>query len=137
LNEVDAIQAVVSRVIDGSTLDAQVNGQRTPVGYLGAETPPANTPCGMAALARNRELAGATVLLKADLAYDRDRMGRSLYYAYTPDGVWIDQVLVGEGLAHAVRLDGTGGADLAAAEAEARSAGRGCLWSDPAGSTET
>jgi endonuclease YncB( thermonuclease family) len=122
-------EAVVSRVIDGSTLDAQVDGQRVPVGYLGAETMPANQPCGQAALERNRELAGNRVLLMADPQYQFDELGRRLYYAFTVDGVSIDETLVREGLAHAVRTEAVEGSQLEAAEAEASAAGRGCLWS--------
>jgi endonuclease YncB( thermonuclease family) len=77
---------------------------------------------------RNRELAGDRVLLEADPAYDYDSVGRRLYYAYTPDGRSIDETLIREGLAQAVRADASHGADLLAAQAEAESAGRGCLW---------
>ncbi|HYW86482.1 MAG TPA: thermonuclease family protein [Chloroflexota bacterium] len=121
-------EAQVNRVIDGSTLDAQINGIRVPVGYLGIETMEANQPCGQAALERNRELAGDRVLLMSDPLYEFDPLGRRLYYAFTVDGVSIDEVLVREGLAHAVRTDAVEGNTLAAAEAEAAAAGRGCLW---------
>ena len=79
-------------------------------------------------LARNRELAGAAVLLAEDPAYQADPLGRLLYYAYTREGVSIDATLIGEGLARAVRPDARYGAYLTALEADARAAGRGCLW---------
>ncbi len=128
--EVDdpAPEATVTRVIDGSTLDAQINGIRVPVGYLGVQTMDANQPCGQVALQRNRELAGNHVLLMTDPQYDFDEFGRRLYYAFTVDGVSIDEALVREGLAHAVRTDGVEGSTLEAAEAEAAAAARGCLW---------
>lgn len=127
------VEAAVNRVIDGDSLDAQLLGNRTAVGYLGADAPPSNQPCGPEALARNRELAGARVLLEEDPAYRVDALGRRLYYAYTPEGLFIDAVLVREGLAGAARLDARYGASLAALEADARAAGRGCLWSGAAG----
>jgi endonuclease YncB( thermonuclease family) len=125
------IEAQVTRVIDGMSLDARVSGNRTAVGYLGAETPAANQPCGQVALARNRELAGPAVLLEEDEAYQFDQLGRRLYYAYTLDGVWIEEALIREGLARAVRTDARHGAYLAAVQAEAEAAGRGCLWEMP------
>jgi endonuclease YncB( thermonuclease family) len=123
---------MVTRVIDGSTLDAQVNGIRVAVGYLGVDTPPANQPCGQAALERNRELAGERVLLMTDPNYEFDALGRRLYYAFTIEGVSIDEVLVSEGLARAVRTEAVEGSVLQAAEADAAAAGRGCLWEAPA-----
>jgi endonuclease YncB( thermonuclease family) len=123
-------EADVSRVIDGSTLDASIDGQRVAIGYLGVDTPPANEPCGQQALARNRELAGTRVLLMADPQYEFDIAGRRLYYAFTLDGTSIDEVLVREGLGRAVRTEGVEGSQLQAAEAEAAAAGIGCVWQD-------
>jgi endonuclease YncB( thermonuclease family) len=121
-------EGVITRAVDGNSLDAHVGGHRTLVGYLGAETPLATQPCGPDALARNRELAGRRVYLEDDASYPFDERGRRLFYAYTEDGVSIDAVLIGEGLAHAVRTDGRYGAYLALLQAEAEAAGRGCLW---------
>jgi endonuclease YncB( thermonuclease family) len=123
------IEATVTRVIDGMTLDAYVAGQRTAIRYLGAESLPSNQPCGTEALARNRQLAGTRVLLEEDSKYQFDGAGQQLYYAYTADGQSIDATLVREGLARAVRLDASHGAELAQLQAEAQAAGRGCLWS--------
>lgn len=122
------IDATVTRAIDGMSLDAHVFGRRTAVGYLGAETLPANQPCGQQALARNRELTTSRVLLMEDPAYQFDEYGRRLFYAFTPDGQSIDEILIREGLARAVRTDASHGPELAAAQAEAEAAGRGCLW---------
>jgi endonuclease YncB( thermonuclease family) len=68
------------------------------------------------------------VLLMSDPNYDVDAIGRRLYYAFTPDGVSIDETLVREGLARAVRTEAAEGSTLEAAEAEASAAGRGCVW---------
>lgn len=120
--------ALITRVVDGDTLDAQVNGMRTPVGYLGVSVPDLNQPCGNEALARNQELTAAGVILQPDPLYTSDERHRTLYYAFTPDGTSIDATLVSEGLAHAVRTDAAQGAALAAAEADASANNRGCLW---------
>lgn len=131
-----AAEALVRRVVDGQSLDAYLSGNRTFIGYLGAQSPYANQPCGREALARNRELVADRVLLEEDPTYLLDEHGRRLYYAYTRDGVSIDETLVREGLAWAVRGDARYGAYLAALQAEAEAAGRGCLW-DGSSATET
>jgi endonuclease YncB( thermonuclease family) len=123
------IEALITRVVDGSTLDAQVEGARTPVGYLGVSVPDINQPCGEQAFERNRELTGQGVLLESDPLYTVDDRHRQLFYAYTLDGVSIDETLIREGLAHATRTDAAHGADLAAVEADAAASAQGCLWS--------
>src|SRR5688572_12365427 len=128
--DTDTLEATVTRVIDGSSLDVRVDGNRTAVGYLGVETPDANEPCGQEALARNQELASPAVRLEPDPTYEVDERGRRLYYAYTLDGRSIDETLVGEGLAFAARADASRGADLAELQMLAAMEGRGCLWND-------
>ncbi|HEX2514454.1 MAG TPA: thermonuclease family protein [Chloroflexota bacterium] len=120
--------ATVNRVIDGSSLDAHVDGQRTALGYLGVETDSPREPCGQEALERNRELAGRRVQVQEDPTITFDALGRRLYYVSTLDGESIEETLVREGLARAVRPEGHRGAVLAEAQAEAQAAGTGCLW---------
>jgi endonuclease YncB( thermonuclease family) len=123
------VAATINQVIDGMTLDAQVSGMRIPVGYLGVETPSPAQRCGREAIARNRELAGVgQVLLTADPLYQVDERRRQLYYAFTPDGRSIEEVLIGEGLAVAVRTDATRGAALLALQESVQAGGKGCLW---------
>jgi endonuclease YncB( thermonuclease family) len=123
------IEAPVTRIIDASTLETRILGNRAGVKYLGVWTPAVTQRCGPEAEARNRELTGIRVLLEEDPGYRFDSSGSLLYYAYTPEGLSIDAVLVREGLALAVRPDARHGAVLAALQAEAEAAGRGCLWS--------
>jgi endonuclease YncB( thermonuclease family) len=122
------VEAIVNQVIDGNTLDAQIDGIRTPVGYLGIETPGPGSPCGLLAIERNRQLAGQRVWLESDPGYQLDSQRRRLFYVYADDGTWIEFTLVSEGLAHAARTDAARGAELAAAEAEAQANAQGCLW---------
>jgi len=131
ISSVTVVEAAVTRVIDGNSLDAHVQGRRTAVGYLGVATPGATEPCGLEALTRNRELVGTRVLLEADPAYDFDAIGRRLYYASTPDGRWIDETLVREGLGYAAHPDAGRGARLAAVQAQAEATATGCLWRGP------
>ena len=125
----DARPATVNRVIDGSSLDAHVDGQRTAVAYLGAAAPSLRAPCGAEAAERNRELADDGVLLESDPAYELDERGLRLFYAFTLDGATlIDEALIREGLAIAVRTDARYGERLAQLQTEAAAAGVGCLW---------
>jgi endonuclease YncB( thermonuclease family) len=124
------LDATVNQVIDGMTLDAQVDGNRTAVGYLGVETPAPNQRCGREALARNLQLAATGhLLLAADAAYTFDDKHRKLFYAYTPDGISVEETLITEGLAIAVRTDAAHGPDLAALQADSQANAQGCLWS--------
>src|SRR5215208_6214856 len=118
------------RVVDGDTIDIYLGGTQVLVGLIGADSPEGNTPCGREAAALLRMLTRGGVLLDEDPGLTFDGRGRRLYYARTRDGRAIALELVTAGVA---RADGTGAesAQLAAAEADARAAGRGCLWRGP------
>jgi micrococcal nuclease len=124
-----AVEAMVNRVVDGDTLDVQVNGIRTPIGLLGVETPQLNQPCGPEALARTVELVGHGLLLQADPTYSvtLDARRRVLFNAFTPDGASIAEMLVVEGLARATP-DAPNAEALTALEQEAQANAAGCLW---------
>ncbi len=119
--------AVVLNVIDGDTIEVQLEGKRETVRYYGIDTPEREEPCYEEAKQRNEELAGRHVLLVAD-ARDRDSGGRLLRYVFTLAGYSVDASLVAEGFAQAWTFDGTYRDALVALEEEARSEGRGCLW---------
>jgi endonuclease YncB( thermonuclease family) len=123
------VGATVNQVIDGMTLDAQIDGIRTPVGYLGVQTPALNQRCGAEAAQRNRDLAGTHVILTTDPAFELDAQHRRLYYAFTVDGISIDETLVAEGLAEAAHPDAANGPHLQTVQAEAQANAVGCLWS--------
>jgi micrococcal nuclease len=125
-----AVEATVNRVVDGDTLDVQLNGVRTPIGLLGVETPLLNQPCGPEALARTAELVGNGLLLQADPTYSvtLDARRRLLFYAFTTDGASIAETLVAEGLARATP-DAPNTEALGALEHEAQATAAGCLWS--------
>ncbi|OGO07227.1 MAG: hypothetical protein A2Y61_02885 [Chloroflexi bacterium RBG_13_60_13] len=120
-------QATVVRVIDGGTIDVTIDGEERRVRYYGIEAPENGKKCFQEATARNSELLGTTVRLEPD-ARDQDEHGRLLRYVFNEDGLSIEAVLVGEGLAEAQREDGTYRARFTALENEAREADVGCLW---------
>jgi endonuclease YncB( thermonuclease family) len=53
------------RVVDGESIDALVNGQRTAIRLLGVDAPMANTPCGQEATALLRSLTRNTIRLES------------------------------------------------------------------------
>lgn len=80
--------ARVVRVIDGDTIEVDIQGRRYRVRYIGVNAPEANQPLGPEATVKNRELVeGKTVLLEKDVS-ETDRYGRLLRY------VWVGTLLV-------------------------------------------
>jgi endonuclease YncB( thermonuclease family) len=120
-------EARVEEVIDGDTIDVNVNGRRIRVRYYGIDTPERGDRCYREAVDRNEQLVGDRVLLLPD-ARDTDSGGRSLRYVFRSDGVSIDATLVAEGFANAWREDGRFRGDIIALERQAQAEGRGCLW---------
>ena len=114
----------VGRVIDGDTLDL-TDGTRVRV--YGINTPERGERCFTEAIDRLRQLAGTTVRLE-DGPRLTDNFGRRLAYLYTADGLSIDALLIGEGLAEAWTRDGQHRDTLVGLESSARQNGVGCLW---------
>lgn len=81
--------ALVSRVIDGDTIEIETGQQ---LRYIGIDTPERGQCLGDAASDKNKELVlGKKVRLEKDIS-ETDRFGRLLRY------VWLDNVLVNEEL---------------------------------------
>lgn len=131
-------EATVTRIVDGDTIWAVVDGREERVRYIGIDAPEVSDPpepFGAVARDVNEQLvAGRTVFLQRDVS-DTDRFGRLLRYAWLPparEGPWllVNAELVRRGFAHArtYQPDVTHQAVLRAAEREAREAGAG-LWS--------
>ena len=127
--------ALVVRVVDGDTIEVEVDGETYKVRYIGIDTPETVDPrrpvgCfGEEASAANRALVeGLIVGLEEDVS-DTDTFGRLLRYVWLNSQEMVNAILVRDGYAQAsayppdVRyqefFDGL--------EAGARSAGRG-LW---------
>lgn len=120
-------RARVIAVVDGDTLRVLWDGQEERLRYYGANTPEKGDPCFDEATRRNAALAGEEVLLAFD-ERPRDKYGRMLAYAFTPDGRSLEGVLVAEGLARAWTRNGRWRDGMEALEKEARREKRGCLW---------
>jgi micrococcal nuclease len=135
-------QALVVRVVDGDTIDVEIEGETYRLRYIGIDTPETVDPnrpdgCfGPEASLYNRALVeGKTVGLEKDVS-DTDRFGRLLRYVWLPDEstasdalIMVNATLVAEGYAQAstyppdVKYQDT----FLHLQQEAREAGRG-LW---------
>lgn len=94
----------VVRVVDGDTINVEINGKVEPVRYIGIDTPETVDPrkpvqCfGVEASKKNKELVeGKMVRLEKDIT-DRDKYNRLLRYVWLDD-VLINQELVAQGFA--------------------------------------
>ncbi|MFN3705720.1 MAG: thermonuclease family protein [Thermoflexales bacterium] len=125
--------ALVTRVVDGDTIQVQINGVSYRVRYIGVDAPESTkqVDCfGLEASAFNQRLVGGqTVRLERDVN-ETDRYGRLLRYVYLLDGRMVNEELVREGYAIARTFppDVKHVDRLRRAEQEARQTGRG-LWS--------
>ena len=126
--------ATVTRVYDGDTIEALVEGRSEKIRYIGIDTPEMDDPrpvvleMAREAAQANRELVGGRrVRLELDIQ-ERDRYGRLLAYVWLGDTL-VNEWLVKEGYAAApsfppnVRYQDR----LRTAERDARQAGRR-LW---------
>ena len=104
----EGVSAQVVRVVDGDTLDVNINGTTERVRLIGIDTPETKDPrtpvqCfGHEASAEaQRLLEGQTIRLEEDLSQDtRDRYGRLLRYAWLPDGKLFNLEMISGGFAH-------------------------------------
>jgi len=95
---------VVTRVIDGDTIEVSIAGESYKVRYIGIDTPELDDKrpkfCALAqeATRYNRELVkGKTVRLEKDIS-ETDQYGRLLRYVYVGD-IFVNAELVRQGLA--------------------------------------
>ncbi len=101
----------VVRVVDGDTIQVELDGRREKVRYIGVDTPESVKPgtpvqCfAKRASAFNHHLvAGERVRLVPD-AEARDRYGRLLAYVYrASDGLFVNAALVRHGYAHTMTI---------------------------------
>jgi micrococcal nuclease len=132
----DLPEASVTRVIDGDTIEVEIEGESYKVRYIGIDTPELHHPTkpveyyAQEAYEKNRELVeGKTVYLEKDVS-ETDRYERLLRYVYVGD-TFVNAYLVQQGYA----LVSTYPPDVKYQERfvelqrEAREAGRG-LWGE-------
>jgi micrococcal nuclease len=96
--------ALVSRVVDGDTIELEGSGK---VRYIGINAPESVDPrrkveCfGKEASLYNKNLVeGKRVRLEKDIS-NRDKYGRLLRFVYLEDGTFVNEALVREGYAYA------------------------------------
>lgn len=98
----------VARVVDGDTIDVDVMGNEVRLRLIGIDTPETvdqrkHVECfGVEASARAKELLkGGLVRIETDGTQGRlDEYGRTLVYAYLPDGTSFNREMIAEGYAH-------------------------------------
>lgn len=130
------LRAVVTRVVDGDTIDVVLDGRRQTVRYIGIDTPESvkpNTPVqcfAKAASHHNDRLVGGRAVTLVVGAEPRDRYGRLLAYVRRrSDGLAVNEELVAGGYARTLTIaPNDARADRFAALAQtARARGAG-LW---------
>ena len=122
----DGETATVVDVIDGDTIDVNVNGSIERVRYIGIDTPERGDACGSEATQANAALvAGQTVRMVRDVS-ERDRFDRLLRYVYLTDGRFVNGELVAGGWAIAREYPPDTAMASVLAGLMARGAGRGC-----------
>ncbi len=126
----------VARVIDGDTLDVDLDGRRERVRLLGVDAPemgrherPADYFAREATAFVRRLADYRRVILRGDPGHEnRDDYGRLLRYLNLPDGRCLNVELLRQGYAHALtRYPFSRMKEFRRLEREARDAGRG-LW---------
>lgn len=119
--------ATVVRVIDGDTIDVQIDGNTERVRYIGVNTPERDETCYQAATDANSLLVkGKTVLLVKD-AENTDVYGRLLRYIYVGD-LFVNRALIEQGFAEVVSYPPNTAHynEFLRLEQEAAAGGRGC-----------
>lgn len=97
-------QASVVRVIDGDTIEVDLNGEKRMVRYLGIDAPEKNECFYNESTEKNREfLEGKIIELRPD-GESEDIFGRLLRYIYA-DEIFVNETLVKEGYARVFDFD--------------------------------
>ena len=117
----------VTRIVDGDTIDVELNGVNTRIRYLQMNTPERDEKCYREANAANEKLVeGKIVRLVADKELV-DRYDRLLRFIYVGD-VLVNRVLVEQGYAEVVLYPPNDAHydEFVMLEAQAAAAGLGC-----------
>lgn len=117
----------VVRVIDGDTIEVEINGEIYDVRYVGVNTPERDEVCYDEATATNAAFVeGQTVRLVRDVS-NTDRYNRLLRYVFVGD-TFVNRELIIRGYAEAVLYepDDRYHTEFVALERESARASRGC-----------
>lgn len=99
----------VTEVVDGDTIEVDMNGTPEKIRLIGVDTPETKKPNAAvqcygpeASDFTKKALTGKSVRLEADpLDDNRDRYGRLLRYVYLQDGSLLEETLIKQGLGFA------------------------------------
>lgn len=94
-----SVEALVTKVIDGDTIDVNISGEVKRVRYIGMDTPERDACYFREATERHTILVGSKVQLDKDVS-ETDRFGRLLRYVYSGD-LFVNAELVKQGYAAA------------------------------------
>jgi endonuclease YncB( thermonuclease family) len=121
--------ARVTQIVDGDTIEVEIDGQHYRLRYIGIDTPEQGELFSSEATEANRRLVqGRAVQLEKDVS-ETDSYGRLLRYVYLEDGTLVNAELVRQGYAQVVTYppDVKHHDLFLGLQTEARDAGRG-LW---------
>jgi micrococcal nuclease len=91
----------VTQIIDGITIEVEMDGTTYQVRYIGLETPEQGTSYFEEAIAANEALvSGQEVVLVKDVT-EADQLSRLMRYVYRTDGTFVNAELVKQGFATA------------------------------------
>lgn len=94
--------ARVTQIIDGNTIEVEMNGTTYQVRYIGLDTPEQGAAYYQEAVEANEVLvAGKEVVLVKDVT-ETDQLSRLMRYVYLTDGTFVNAELVKQGYASAV-----------------------------------
>lgn len=129
----------IIHVVDGDTVDVDINGETERIRLIGLNTPETVDPrrpveCfGKEASEKAKDiLTGQKVKIETDPSQDlRDKYGRLLAYVFLPDGTLFNKMIIQEGYGHeyTYHLPYKYQAEFKAAERTARETKQG-LWAD-------
>ena len=129
--DADYQTAEVIKIVDGDTIDVEIEGETYRLRYIGMDTPERDRPFYAEATEANRQLVEKqTVYLEKDVS-ETDRYGRLLRYVYLQDGRMVNAELMRQGFAQAATFppDVKYQETFTRLQREAREAGRG-LWGE-------
>ena len=138
-NTSDPSVFLVTRVVDGDTIVAMINGKQEKIRLIGVNTPETVDPrrpveCfgKEASIFTKSLLKDASVRLEADPSQtDRDKYGRLLRYIFLSDGTLINEKIIAEGYGYeyTYRIPYHYQTEFKKAEQTARAQKKG-LWAD-------
>lgn len=92
------LQVLVTKVISGDTIEVAYQDEILRVRYLMVDAPELNEPLGLAAQQRNVQLVGSQIVFIEPDGTDMDADGALLRYVFLPGEIFVNEILLREGL---------------------------------------